>query len=627
MNIYFKNASDLIAGIEIIKDDLGIQIVAQDKAYITVEAVKTESQTLKIDLKNNYAVITYGTSNARFYRGLSELIFAITNGESELSITTAPLFVTNGAMLDVSRNAAMNLKYLKFYLKKMALLGLNTFMLYTEDMYEIDTRPYFGHMRGRYSKTELKELDSYASKLGIELVPCIQVLGHLATALRWSAMAPVKDTANALLADCDETYKLIDEMFKTIRECFTSNRIHIGMDETHDLGTGRYIDKLGYRERKEIYFDHLARVTEMAKCYGFKPMMWSDMFFRMSAKNIENFVDYDKRTVLPADIGKYLPNGVQPVFWDYYNPDEEFYAVNIEKHKLLSNETIFAGGIWFWSSHCPHFSRSFRNTLPALDACKKGGVKEVLATIWHNTSLSSLILSLAGLIWYSEYDYCEGNFDMGHVRKFFKWTMGQDYNDFMKAELPEYPHGGIIGISNRITYNDPLIGLIDKHVEGIDTSTYYKDVSNKLADVDGGVFAPAFDVIKKLSSLLENKADFGIRLRNAYLAKDIDTLKAMSTECDLIVAKIRALRDAHYNSWMEYNKPFGWEVHDIRYGGLVMRFETAKKRIMSFVAGEIDTIAELDEQRLRFDCLPDSAPLTENFLWCRFPETATTGIL
>lgn len=628
MNICFKNCDDLLSGIELVTADLGFNISSEEDAHVTVTVNETEKTGFTLTLDNGTATITYGDGKARFFRALALLVNWIKVGIRKKTLSETPLFKTNGTMLDVSRNAVMKTDYLKFYLRKMALMGLNTFMLYTEDTYEIESRPYFGYMRGRYTKEELKDLDAYALKLGIELVPCIQVLGHLATALRWNAMGSVRDTRNALLADNEATYKLIDEMFKTVRECFSSNRLHMGMDETHDLGTGAYLDKFGYRERKEIYFDHLGKVSEMAKSYGFKPMMWSDMFFRMSAKGIENFVDYDKRTVLPDDIGKYLPSGVQPVFWDYYNPDEEFYAVNIEKHRLLSDETLFAGGVWFWTGHCPLFSRSFSNTLPALEACKKGGIKEVIATVWHNGSSSSLILSLAGLAWYADYDYTGGNFDMGSVRESFKIACNEDYNNVIKAELPDAPNGGKIGLSTHIFFNDPLIGLVDKHIEGLDTKGYYEKVTAELSKLCFGEdFAPAMEIIKKFSSLLENKADFGVRLKKAYDGADTETLKALACECDLIITKLQEMRNAHKKAWFKYNKPFGWEVHDIRYGGMISRFDTAKERILAFVNGETDSIDELKEERLRFDCMPDGSPLGSGFLWPSYSQISTTGIL
>ena len=626
MTYRFLNCQNLSENISILASDLGITLSNTENADICVQVNEVEETTVSVSLDGKNASITYGGGVARFNRGLAILVKWVKDGIKSKTLTEHPIFTMNGPMIDCSRNAVMNVKTVKFMIRKIALMGLNTMMLYTEDTYEIETRPYFGHTRGRYTKDELRELDSYALKLGIELIPCIQVLGHLATALRWNAMGAVTDTRNALLVGTDETYKLIDEIFRTVSDCFTTRRIHIGMDETHDLGTGRYIDIFGYRERKEIYFEHLNKVVEMAHSYGLKPMMWSDMFFRMSAKGMKNFADYDMRVVLPDDIKESVPNGVQQVFWDYYNPNEEFYSVNIEKHKKLGDGTVFAGGVWLWSGHCPLFSRSLRNTIPALDACRKHGIKEILATVWHNGSSSCPILSVAGLAWYADYEY-KGRYCEESVKECFNAACGQDYDDFLKTELPEYPHGTDVAISQAVVYNDPLIGLIDKHLEGVETQNYYKNVSKTLDGIGGGEFAPAFEVIRRFSSLLENKADFGIRLKKAYDEKDKEALTALANECDTVTDKLDALRKSHRTAWMRYNKAFGWEVHDIRYGGLIMRFETVKERVKAYLAGEIERIEELEAERLRFDCLADGAPMTEWFLWPRYTSIATTGIL
>ncbi|MEG0486256.1 MAG: beta-N-acetylhexosaminidase, partial [Oscillospiraceae bacterium] len=85
-------------------------------------------------------------------------------------------------------------------------------MLYTEDTYKVDKYPFFGYMRGRYTHSELKLLDDYAYALGIELVPCIQTLGHLERFLHWQSSAEYRDTNDVLLAGDDKTYALIDAM-------------------------------------------------------------------------------------------------------------------------------------------------------------------------------------------------------------------------------------------------------------------------------------------------------------------------------------------------------------------------------------------------------------------------------
>ena len=55
----------------------------------------------------------------------------------------------------------------------------------------------------------------------------------------------------------ERTYTLIENMVKTCRECFDADAINIGMDEAHNLGLGKYLDKNGYQNRFKILEKHL----------------------------------------------------------------------------------------------------------------------------------------------------------------------------------------------------------------------------------------------------------------------------------------------------------------------------------------------------------------------------------
>ncbi|MBP3664009.1 MAG: beta-N-acetylhexosaminidase, partial [Tyzzerella sp.] len=94
-----------------------------------------------------------------------------------------------GIMLDCSRNAVMKPEKVKEFAKLIAGMGYNMLQLYTEDTYEIEGEPFFGYMRGRYSQEELREMDSYCQSIGVELVPCIQVLAHLNQIKQWEPYA------------------------------------------------------------------------------------------------------------------------------------------------------------------------------------------------------------------------------------------------------------------------------------------------------------------------------------------------------------------------------------------------------------------------------------------------------
>ena len=156
-------------------------------------------------------------------------------------------------MLDCSRNAVMNLKSIKDYIDIIAKFGYSRLMLYTEDTYEIEGEPYFGYFRGRYSQTELKELDDYSFDKGIELIPCIQTLAHLDAIFRWSSYQEINDCNNILLLEEEKTYIFIEKMISTISKCFRSRIVNIGMDEAHMMGLGKFLDKHGFKDKNTIF--------------------------------------------------------------------------------------------------------------------------------------------------------------------------------------------------------------------------------------------------------------------------------------------------------------------------------------------------------------------------------------
>lgn len=52
--------------------------------------------------------------------------------------------------------------------------------------------------------------------------------------------------------------------------------------------------------------------------------------------------------------------------------------------------------------------------------------------------------------------------------------------------------------------------------------------------------------------------------------------------------------------WMKQNKPFGFEVHDLRFGGLLQRLEACRQTILLYLSGELERIDELEAPVLPF---------------------------
>lgn len=94
------------------------------------------------------------------------------------------------------------------------------------------------------------------------------------------------------------------------------------------------------------------------------------------------------------------------------------------------------------------------------------------------------------------------------------------------------------------------------------------------------------------------------------------------------MARIAALRLAHRSAWMKYYKSFGWEVFDIRYGGLMQRFDTTKMLLGQYIRGVIAKIDELEEDRLWLEAKSlEGDAIGGRFLWQRYDKLATTGVL
>lgn len=603
MKISFRgDIKELEHGMDILSAHLGFE---RSEDGLPVDVKRSEG-SLTASFDSQTGTISYHRK-IHFFRALGLFIEALSQKNS-FKISEEPQFDSNGIMLDVSRNAVLRVDSLKWILEKMALMGLNQIMLYSEDTYTIEGKPYFGYMRGRYSYNELKEFDDYADLFGIEVIPCIQTLAHLTQALKWDYAEDLKDTDDILLAGSEKTYAFIDEMIACASAPFKSKRIHIGMDEAHYLGLGNYLSKNGYRRRFDIMNEHLKRVMSITSKHGLSPMIWSDMYFRLGSRTGDY---YDPEALIPEDVVQDVPKELQLVYWDYYHNSESEYENYIKKHQRFGKVPVFAGGIWTWAGICVNYKKTFQTTNAALSACKKIGVREVFATLWGDDGAeTNFISALLGLQLYAEHGYKKEP-DMKELEGRFEFCTGCSMQAFWDIgcfdAIPGAGDEETLVPSNPSKYllwQDLLLGLFDRNIEGLDLSGYYSKLAAKIdTHLSGnGNWSFVFDPPAKLASVLALKSDMGIRIKKYYDGGNMGGLKKIAVvELPDLLTRVEALRLSHMRQWMRTCKPFGWEVIDIRYGGLIARIRSAGARLTDFIEGKTAFLEELDEERLYFD--------------------------
>lgn len=509
-------------------------------------------------------------------------------------------FNTLGAMIDCSRNAVMNLSELKSFITLLAKMGYNQVQLYIEDTYEVENEIFFGYRRGKYSMEELKEIVDFAEGLGVEMVPCMQTLAHLNCIFRWDKYKNLLDMDDILMVGKPEVYEFIDNMFASLKKCFKSDKIHIGMDEAHNLGKGKYRDQNGERDRADILLEHLNKVCEIADKYGLKPMMWSDMFYRLA--NGGEY--YENATKFSDEIKAKIPENVTLVYWDYYHLEKEFYDTMIKGHKQLTEKVAFGGGAWKWSGFVPHNRLGVVATKSAFTACVENGIKDAFITMWgDNGGETSPYCVLPALCVAACINI--GIFDDNEIKQKFKEWIGGDFDAFMMLELPDYcpdyKSDYNINPSKYQLYNDCLLGIYDEGGVYEGDGKNYAEISQKLksAKANAGDYGYLFDTIAALCDVLELKAEIGVRARKAYKEGNREELKNIVSDYSEMIDRTEEFYNVFRKQWYKENKPYGFEVQDIRIGGLIMRMKNCCNTIEEYIAGDTDRIIELEEENLK----------------------------
>ena len=499
-----------------------------------------------------------------------------------------------GVMIDMSRNAVMNIPALKNFMSVLKKMGYNCVMLYTEDTYEVEGEPFFGYLRGRYSAEELREIDDYAYSIGIEVIPCIQTLAHLNAYIRWKK-TPV-DCDDILLVDDERTYALIDKMFKTLKGCFRSNLIHLGMDEAHMLGRGKHLDIHGYEKSAVLMNRHLARVKDMAVSYGYEPMIWSDMFFRSWNNGAYNIPKKD----IPEYVKNDYPKEVIPVYWNYYSKDQETYDNMFDNHRQLSNNIWFAGGAWSWSGIIPHNKYSLETMFPAMRSCRKNKIKNVIITLWGDDGGECSHFSQLPAL-YHIIEYAKGNEDDEKIKAKFERMFKIPYDAFMKIDIPNLLTGinGSENPSKYMLYTDPFLGIFDQTVsEGIGAK--YGEAKLELYEIakSSRTLGYVFKTAAALCEVLELKYEIGVKTRRAYREGNKEELLAIADTYLEISRRMKKLHAALSYQWHKENKPHGFDIQEVRLLGVAGRIESLRKRLIDYAGGKLDVIEELEDDIL-----------------------------
>lgn len=561
-----------------------------------------DPELLKVSVQNGKNVIEYGRDSIAA-RGVA---YALAGKECEEKI----VFKTYGILFDCTRGNILTITHFKKWLRRLALMGYNMAMIYVKDAYQLPGEPYWGYMRGAYSVDEIREIDSYAQKLQIEMVASIQALGHVEPALRWPAYNKVKDTTDVLLVDEDATYELLEKMLTFWSTALSSRRIHLGMDETHSLGRGKFLDKNGYEKPYNIYARHLNRVWKMCQKFNFRPIIWHDMFFK--------YLDFHS----PDLDTSMIPREIQVSYWDYYCREKLPYIQNMPFTSQITGQELFiASGIWTWLRLWADYELSYATAGACIDGSREVGAKEFILTLWGDDgAYCDFDSAFAGLAWAADYSF-NGTADESRVSALYKAVCKTSYElQLACGDLCftfKDPDGKILKIpANAVLWDDPLMGIVWNEFPSFKENIpellieRYQQIMEKIAPFRDDMEAGSLDYAWNIANVLAQKLQIRRDLVKAYAEKDRNALAEIARkDIPAVIGAIDDFLASFRTQWRRSFKSFGMELMQIRMGGLKERYRETAAVIEELLAGRIDHIGELEVRHQPSQYIPNKYAL------------------
>jgi hexosaminidase len=279
------------------------------------------------------------------------------------AIDDAPDFAVRGIMLDVSRGKVPTLESLRQLVDLCAKLKLNALMLYTEHTFRFRRHPEIGRNDSPLDAESMRDLDGYAAARFVDLIPCLQSLGHMEHILKLPSYENLAETDAGWTVSPQEpgTYELLRDLYDEYLPNFRSGLVNVNCDEPWDLERGKSAARARELGPGGVYLEHVARLRELARDHGKRTLIWSDVVHARP----ERIPEIDRDLVL--------------LDWWY---EAEFNYDRVEVFAENGIEFFVCPGTSTWNSLFPRIENSQLNIARWADAGRRHGARGLINTDW-----------------------------------------------------------------------------------------------------------------------------------------------------------------------------------------------------------------------------------------------------
>ncbi len=356
--------------------------------------------------------IIAASATGAFY-GLQTLTQLITGAGSSTRIQPAvirdwPAMRWRGAQDDVSRGPVPTLEYQKKQVRTLTAYKINIFSLYLEHVLAFRSQPLIAPPGGALSREDIRELVAYAAQYHVTILPQQQTFGHLHHALKLEIYADLAEQphGHVLAPGVPGSLEFVRQIFAEVDSLFPSPFVHLGADETFELGLGRTKPAVDSQTIGPVYLDYVRRTVETVRQPGKKYLFWGDI-----AMNHPQLV-------------RRLPSDLIAVGWDYWSRSN--FDRYLKPFRDAGMETWIAPGVNNWGRIWPNSGAALGNIQGFARDGQRGGATGMLNTTWDDFGDNIFEQNWYGLLFGAAAAWQPGESDTTRFQRSFGRTFHGD---------------------------------------------------------------------------------------------------------------------------------------------------------------------------------------------------------
>jgi len=280
------------------------------------------------------------------------------------------------------------LDFLLQWLPRYAEWGYEELYLHLEDAVEYPSLPGVAR-RDAYSCRQFARLVAAASRVGIKVVPIVNLLGHTQYLIKVPELRDLNELRDPSGRPLDRgqlcplhprTLEIAGRLLRDLAPFCTAGKVHVGLDESFHLGQcPRCQADVGRRGLAAHFAGHVEQLHQLTTGMGLRMGLWADML-----------------ALLPAAM-PLLPRDLVAYDW-YYYPFARHPRVELRNFAEMDLAApLQARGIEYWGCpmngafRCepmPVFGDRLANILSWWKRCRRVGAGGFLVTSWEANRLA-----------------------------------------------------------------------------------------------------------------------------------------------------------------------------------------------------------------------------------------------